>query len=207
VSFIVGGKIMDQNFTKFAFTESVKQVQAKYGSRKSYARLEGSGDRYVLTDREIPFIESRDSFFMATVGENGWPYVQFKGGPKGVLKIIDNRTLAIADFRGNRQYISVGNFNFSNKTCLFLIDYPLQQRLKIWAEADILEASEHPALLAQLSSPGYKAVNERIIIFNIQAYDWNCPQHIMPRFTAEEIRQGLISLDPELVRACRPDDE
>jgi len=100
---------MSQNFTKYAFTDSVKEAQEKYGSRTTYARMEQSGDRYVLSDREAGFIESRDSFYMATVGENGWPYVQFRGGPIGFLKVVDETTLGMVDFRGNRQYISVGN--------------------------------------------------------------------------------------------------
>lgn len=198
---------MNQNFTKFAFTKSVKKAQVQYGSRESYARMEESGDRYVLTESEIPFIESRDSFYMATVGENGWPYVQFRGGPKGFLKIIDNMTLGIADFRGNRQYISVGNINYSKKASLFLIDYPSQRRLKIWAESEVLEANEYPELLEILSLPDYKAVIERLIIFKVQAFDWNCPQHITPRFTAEEIKQGIITLDPEMIKSCCPDEK
>ena len=144
---------------------------------------------------------------MATVGENGWPYVQFRGGPKGFLRIIDNMTLGIADFRGNRQYISVGNINSSKKASLFLIDYPSQRRLKIWAESEVLEASKYPELLVKLSLPDYKAVIERLIIFKVQAYDWNCPQHITPRFTAEEINQGIITLDQEMIKSCCPDEK
>lgn len=179
---------MNQNFTKIAFTKSVKVAQAQYGSRKAYARMEESGDRYVLTEKEFSFIESRDSFYMATVGENGWPYVQFRGGPKGFLKILDNTTLGVADFRGNRQYISVGNINSSKKASLFLIDYPSKQRLKIWAEAEVLETNEYPELLVKLSVPDYKDVAERLIVFKVQAYDWNCQQYITPRYTEEEIK-------------------
>ena len=183
---------MNQNFTRFAFTKSVKEAQERYGSRKSYARMEESGDKYVLTEREIPFIESRDSFYMATVGENGWPYMQFRGGPKGFLKVIDNTTLGMADFRGNLQYISVGNLKSTKKASLFLIDYPSQRRLKIWAESEVLDADQNQELLEKVRAPDYKAVIERIILFKIQAYDWNCPQHITPRYTAEEIEQGMI---------------
>ena len=109
---------MNQNFTKLAFTNSVKKLQKQHGSRKSYARMESSGDQYVLTDREIPFIKSRDSFYMATVGENGWPYVQYRGGAIGFLKVINNSTLGFADFRGNMQYISAGNINSNSKVSL-----------------------------------------------------------------------------------------
>ena len=183
---------MNQNFTRFAFTKSVKETQQRYGSRKSYARMEESGDKYILTDREIPFIETRDSFYMATVGENGWPYMQFRGGPKGFLKVIDNTTLGMADFRGNLQYISVGNLKSSKKASLFLIDYPSQRRLKIWAESEVLDADQNQDLLEKVRDPDYKAVIERVILFKIQAYDWNCPQHITPRYTSEEIKQGMV---------------
>ena len=182
---------VNKNFTKLAFTESVKEVQERQGSRKSYARMEESGDSYILTEREGQFIESRDSFFMGTIGENGWPYVQFRGGPKGFLKIIDNTTLGMADFRGNRQYISVGNINSTQKVSLFLIDYPSQQRLKVWAKSEIIDVNQNQELLDKLRIPDYKAIIERLIIFKIEAFDWNCPQHITPRFTTEEIMQGM----------------
>jgi hypothetical protein len=192
---------MNQNFTKFAFTKSVKEAQEQYGSRKSYARMEESGDRYILTEQEISFIAARDSFYMATVGENGWPYVQFRGGPKGFLKILDDTTLGIADFRGNRQYISVGNINSSRKASLFLIDYPSKRRLKIWAEAEVLETNEYPELLVKLSLPDYEEVIERLIVFKVQAYDWNCPQYITPRFTEEEIKQWIDTQDPKMTKS------
>ncbi len=198
---------MNQNFTKFAFTESVKKAQELYGSRKAYARMGESGDSYVLTEREISFIESRDSFYMATVGENGWPYVQFRGGPRGFLKIIDNTTLGIADFRGNRQYISVGNINATNKASLFLIDYPSQTRLKIWAISEIFDAYQNQELLEKVKMPDYNALIERIIIFKIQAYDWNCPQHITPRYTTEEIQREITKLNPDLIKSCTPYEE
>lgn len=197
---------MNQNFTRFAFTESVKQAQDKYGSRKSYERMEESGDRYVLTDRETPFIESRDSFFLSTVGENGWPYMQFRGGPRGFLKVIDETTLGMADFRGNRQYISVGNINATHKACLFLIDYSARERLKIWAEAAVIDADREPELAAKLTVSGYKAVVERLILFKVMAYDWNCPQHITPRFTLEEVEAGVKGLDPAFLKSCCPDE-
>jgi len=197
---------MNKNFTKFAFTESVKKVQEKYGTRKSYARMEESGDQYVLTNREILFIQSRDSFYMATVGENGWPYVQFRGGPKGFLKVIDNTTIGYADFRGNRQYISVGNINSSRKSALILMDYPSQQRLKIWAESEVIYAEDNSELLRDLEISEYNAHVERLIIFKIQAFDWNCPQHITPRYTSEEISKEIANLNPDILKSCCPDD-
>jgi len=181
--------IMNKNFTQFAFTDSVKNVQERYGSRNAYARMETSGDQYQLTEREAEFIQSRDSFYMATVGENGWPYVQFRGGPTGFLKIIDDTTLGYADFRGNRQYISTGNLEVQNRAALILMDYANQRRLKIWTEVTITEASDDPQLLELLEMPDYKARIERAVLLKVQAFDWNCPQHITPRYTAGEIEQ------------------
>ncbi len=197
---------MNKNFTKLAFTESVKKFQEQYGSRKSYARMESSGDQYVLTDREIPFIKSRDSFYMATVGENGWPYVQYRGGAIGFLKVINNTTLGYADFRGNMQYISTGNINSNSRASLFLIDYPSRQRLKIWAESKVVEADDDQELLKKLIVPGYEAKIERMIIFNIMAYDWNCSQHITPRYTTEEIAGEIERSNPDILKSCCPDD-
>ena len=178
---------MNQNFATFAFTDSVKAVQAEHGSRKSYSQMEQSGDRFELTQNEIEFIQSRDSFYISTVGENGWPYVQHRGGPKGFLKVIDDTTLAMADFRGNMQYISTGNIDAGHKAALILMDYPTRQRLKIWATSEILEIEEHPELFNQTMNVDYRASAERLMTFKVQAYDWNCQQHITPRFTKEEI--------------------
>jgi hypothetical protein len=197
---------MNQNFTKLAFTDSVKKLQEQHGSRKSYARMEISGDKYVLTDREIAFIKSRDSFYMATVGENGWPYVQYRGGAIGFLKVIDNTTLGFADFRGNMQYISAGNIKSNQKTALFLIDYPSKQRLKIWAQSEIIDPNDNSELLQKLNDSSYKAVIERLIIFKIQAYDWNCPQHIHQRYTTEEIAGEIERSNPDILKSCCPDD-
>ncbi len=182
---------MSQNFSKFAFTESVKSAQEHYGTRRSYAGMETAGDRYRLTERETDFIQSRDSFYMATVGENGWPYVQFRGGPRGFLKLLDDTTLGYADFRGNGQYISTGNIEAAKKASLILMDYPNRQRLKLWAEATIIGAEQDAELSKRLEMPDYEARIERLVILTIQAYDWNCPQHITPRYTEEEF-QALL---------------
>jgi len=143
---------------------------------------------------------------MATVGENGWPYVQFRGGPKGFLKVIDNTTIGYADFRGNRQYISVGNINSSRKSALILMDYPSQQRLKIWAGSEVTYAEDNSELLRDLEISEYNAHVERLIIFKIQAFDWNCPQHITPRYTSEEISKEIANLNPDILKSCCPDD-
>ena len=187
---------MNQNFTKFAFTPSVKKAQEQYGSRKNYERMESDPDRFLLTDKERAYIPTLDFFFMATTGENGWPYVQYRGGPQGFLKILDDQTLAFADFRGNRQFISVGNINSGGKVALILLDFTQRVRLKIWATARVVDAKEDPQLAAQLSHPEYKAKVERLITLTIEAYDWNCPQHIVPRYTEEEILADISRFTP-----------
>jgi len=189
---------MTDNFTELAFTESVKALQEKYGTRTAYSRMERGGKfRNQLTWQEKKHIADRDGFYLASVGKNGWPYMQFRGGPKGFLKAIDDHRLAFADFRGNGQYISTGNFIDNNKTMLFLMDYPNKRRLKIWAEAEVLEAADHPELAQQLIMPAYEAIVERIIVFKVHAFDWNCPQHIIPRYSEEEIQNGMVKLDHE----------
>jgi len=142
-------------------------------------------DRF--TDDERAFIAARDSFYLSTVAANGWPYIQHRGGPPGFLKVLDDTTLGFADYRGNRQYISVGNLASNDRASLFLVDYPHRARLKILAHARI---TEDPAVLQQVATPGGKAVVERAVIFELVAFDWNCPQHITPRWTAEEIRHA-----------------
>ncbi len=189
---------MTDNFTELAFTDSVKALQEKYGSRTAYSRMERGGKfRNQITWQEQKHIEDRDGFYLSSVGENGWPYMQFRGGPKGFLKVIDDNILAFADFRGNGQYISTGNFIDNNKTMLFLMDYPNKRRLKIWAEAEVLEAAEHPELVNKVVMPDYDATVERVIVFKVHAFDWNCPQHIIPRYTQEEIQNGMVKLDHE----------
>lgn len=197
---------MRQNFTKYAFTDSVKEAQEKYGSRKIYKKMDQLGpDQYQLSQREIPFIKDRDSFYMATVGENGWPYVQFRGGAKGFLRVIDQETLGYADFRGNMQYISTGNINATKKAALILLDYPARKRLKIWAETEILDPLQHPELLEKLTMANYDADIERLVMFHVKAYDWNCPQHITPKYTTDEIKEDLLPQHPEIIEDCCPE--
>ena len=178
---------MTKHFMELAFNDSVRAVQEQYGTREPYERMEAKEEfRNKLTWQEKGYIESRDSFYMSTVGENGWPYLQYRGGPKGFLKTVDDSTLAFADFRGNGQYISAGNLNATKKAVLFLMDYTQKQRLKIWAEAVVLHAADHPDLMKQVALPDYTAEVERIFVFKVHAFDWNCPQHITPRYTEEE---------------------
>ena len=160
-----------------AFTPAVKAAQSRLGSRRSYARMEASGGwETELTSALAEFIGEQDSFFLATAGADGQPYIQHRGGPKGFLRVLDARTLAFADFAGNRQYISVGNLSENPKVHLFLIDYEHQQRIKIWGEARVVE--DDPALLAKLMPAGYAARPERALVIRVAAWDANCPQHI-----------------------------
>ena len=178
---------MSRRYTQLAFTESVKRAQEQYGTRAQGARLESSDAvDTTLSDRESGFIEERDGFYVASVGDQGWPYVQFRGGPRGFLRVLDERTLGYADFRGNLQYITTGNITQDDRVALFLMDYANQRRLKIMARARIHPAAERPDLIAKLEDPDYRARIERAVIFEIEAFDWNCPQHITPRLTEAE---------------------
>ena len=163
--------------TDVAFTPAVKAAQERLGSRHAYARLEARGG---WPDEIVPelarFIAARDSFYLATASADGQPYIQHRGGPPGFLRVLDGRTLAFADFRGTRQYISIGNLAENDRVMLFLMDYAKQERVKIWGRARIVE--NDPALLASLATPGYDARAERAIVIKVQAWDSNCPQHI-----------------------------
>lgn len=178
---------MKKNFGTVAFTASVKREQEKWGSRGAYERVTEEGPD---TDRfgpfEASFIGARDGFYLASVGQEGWPYVQYRGGKKGFLRVLDERTLAYADFRGNRQYISVGNVRQNERVCLFLMNYADQMRLKIYGRVEVVEGPEGKLLMAELQMPGEKALVERAMLIHLEAFDWNCPQHITPRYTVEE---------------------
>ncbi len=195
---------MEKNFAQITFTDSVKQAQERFGSREIYERVEGNlPDQSKLFQGEIAHIQRMDGFYMATVGENGWPYVQFRGGQKGFLKVLDQETLGYADFKGNMQYISTGNINATGKVALILLHYPTKTRLKIWAETEILDPQEHPELREKLVDEDYGATVERLVILKLVAYDWNCPQHIPQRFTLEEF-YDLSLTNPEMVEEICP---
>jgi predicted pyridoxine 5'-phosphate oxidase superfamily flavin-nucleotide-binding protein len=187
---------MAHNFTNIAFTPSVKAAQARYGSRAAYSRVEqgASASPDVLGEREKAFVDARDGFFQATVSETGWPYVQFRGGPPGFLKVLDDRTIGYADFRGNVQYLSVGNIAANDRVALILMDHANRMRLKIWARARLVHADEDPDLVRRLEVPTYRARVERAVILTVEAFDWNCPQHITPRYTAEEVEARIRPL-------------
>ncbi len=190
---------MSHKFFDLTFTESVKAAQEKYGSRKNYARMEGGKpDFYGLTDAEQDFIEQSDGFYLATVNHEGQPYIQYRGGAKGFLKVMDDKTLGYADFRGNLQYISVGNLAENNKVALFLMDYANQTRLKILATAEVADARNKPEIVEKLIVPDYKAKIERAVILHVEAFDWNCPQHITQRFTMEQIKQMVAPMNEHI---------
>jgi predicted pyridoxine 5'-phosphate oxidase superfamily flavin-nucleotide-binding protein len=182
-------------FQEKMFTESVKAAQEHYGSRKNYARMENKVEEFEgLGDFEKDFIESRDGFYMATVNEEGQPYIQYRGGPVGFLKVLDDKTLGYADFRGNLQYISVGNLSNNDRASLFLMDYVNQRRLKILARIEVKDEGDGPELIEKLRMPDYKAKIERAMTMHVEAFDWNCPQHITQRFTMDEIKVMIAPL-------------
>lgn len=182
---------MAKNFAEIAFSDAVKELQEQHGSRKGYERMEKFNVVDGLSQNEKGFIEDRDSFYLASIGEKNFPYIQHRGGPKGFVKVIDKDTIGFIDFSGNKQYISVGNFATNNKVALIMMDYPARSRLKIFAKAEIIELQDNPELLSRLDLGDYQYRPERMMIFHIEAYDWNCPQHIVPRFTIDEIQKAL----------------
>lgn len=188
------------NYAEIAFTGGVKKEQEKYSSRQQYERMEKLSRGTEFSFSEADFIETRDSFYMATVGENGYPYVQFRGGPTGFLRVLDPKTLGYADFRGNRQYISVGNLRENKKAALILMDYPNRRRLKIYATIDVLDEKDAPELIERLAITGYTAKVERALVLHLEAFDWNCPQHIAPRYTMDELEPMLTPFRQQIAR-------
>lgn len=180
---------MGHRFAELAFTPAVRALQERDGSRRSYARMEaGADNHHLLGERETAFIAARDSFYMATVGETGWPYVQHRGGPAGFVRAIDAHTLGFADFRGNRQFVSVGNLSVDDRVSLLFMDYPNRARLKLLGHVRI---SEDPEVCAALTMPGHDATVERAFLVDVAAFDWNCPQHITQRFTADDVATAV----------------
>ena len=190
---------MPYHFLEVAVTPSVRAAQAAMGVDQIWLGAE-SRPSEAFTEQEIAFIASRDSFYMASVSETGWPYVQHRGGKAGFLKVVDQQTLAFADYRGNRQYISAGNFAANDRACLFLMDYVRRARLKIYAYVERLALQDAPELTDLVSDPTYKGRAERIFRLRLEAYDWNCPQHITPRYTEQEVEQAVAPLRERLQR-------
>jgi hypothetical protein len=183
-----------KGFSEIAFTPRVQALQTRYGSRKAYDQRSAAAPLETLGPDERAFVESRDSFYIATAGETGWPYIQHRGGPKGFLRVLDERTLAFADFRGNKQYISAGNLAGDERAALFLMDYPSRTRLKFFVRVRIVDAGENPELMERLVVPGYPAKVERAFVLAVAGFDWNCPQHITPRYTADELEESVAAL-------------
>ena len=172
---------MPYGFLDVAVTPSVRAAQAAMGADRVWQDFKGHREFDAFTANEIAFIAERDSFYMATVSETGWPYVQHRGGPAGFLKVVDQKTLAFADYRGNRQYISVGNLAANDRAALILMDYAGRARLKIYAHVEAMPLDADRALAEFVAEPGYKARPERILLLRLVAFDWNCPQHITPQ--------------------------
>ena len=193
---------MSRAFADIAFTPSVRAVQEQQGSAAGYAKfLEPEaerGDR--IGPAEAAFISQRDGIYQATVSNTGWPYVQFRGGPRGFLKVLDDKTIAYADFRGNRQYLSAGNLADNDRISLILMDYPNRRRLKVWGRTKLVDAKTDPSLIASLKHPTYRGLPERAAVISIAALDWNCPQHIPQRLTLEELEPQLKPVRDEIAR-------
>lgn len=191
---------MPYDYLDIAITPSVRAAQAKMGADGIWRGFEGDRTSDRFTDSEAAFIAARDSFYIATVSETGWPYVQHRGGPPGFLKLIDERTLAFADYRGNRQYISTGNVGANGRASLFLMDYPNRARLKVYVNAEVVEVDAEPDLATAVATPGYRAKVERLYRLRLVAFDWNCPQHITPRFTEREVAEAVQPLRDRLAQ-------
>jgi hypothetical protein len=192
---------MSRHYDDIAFTEAVSHVQERYGSRSFYdrrnaRRRRGDGRERgdALSQDEREYLGERDSFYLATVSATGWPYVQFRGGPPGFLRVVDDHTLGWADFRGNLQYISTGNLADNDRVALIVMDYPNRQRLKIYGHARVASVEEEPGLVAKLTLPDYDAVVQRAVVVSVAAFDWNCQQHITPRYTVAELGAPLAAM-------------
>ena len=191
---------MPHPFLDIAVTPSVRAVQAAMHTDHIWDDFHSQRPFDRFADTEAAFIADRDSFYVATVSETGWPYVQHRGGPRGFLKLVDDRTLVFGDFRGNLQYISTGNVAANDKACLFLMDYPRRARLKIYAHVEILRPDSDPELTELVTGKHYKARIERIFRLHLQAFDWNCAQHITPRFTEAEIAKAVRPLQQRVAQ-------
>lgn len=183
---------MSANFERISRTNSVHEAQRHYYGA-SEPKTDPATPSDALTPEEIEFIKARDSFYIATISENGWPYIQHRGGPPGFLHVLNSRTLAFADYRGNRQMLSTGNLAANDRVALFLMDYPQRTRLKILGQATVKDARDHPELLPQLADVNDRLV-ERIFIINVVGFDWNCPAHITPRYTSAEVEHAVAPL-------------
>ncbi|WP_215779911.1 pyridoxamine 5'-phosphate oxidase family protein [Paludibacterium sp. B53371] len=191
---------MSYGFLDIAITPGVRAVQAQMGADQLWQDFKGQRDFDRFGAQEAAFIAERDSFYLATVSETGWPYVQHRGGPRGFLTLLDERTLAFADYRGNRQYLTLGNLAANDRTCLFLMDYPRRTRMKLYMRAEAVALDADPALTERVCAAGGRGRPERMIRLHLQSFDWNCPQHITPRFSEPEISEAIRPLHEQLAR-------
>jgi uncharacterized protein len=189
---------MAYGFLDIASTPGVRAAQEANGSGEYWGNFHDDRAFDRFTAAEAAFIAERDSLYMATVSESGWPYVQHRGGPPGFIHVLDEKTLAIPDFRGNRQYISTGNLATNDRVALILMDYPNRRRLKLYAHMEARDLSADPKLAAELALPSYRAKVERGLVIHLEAFDWNCPQHIIPRFSEAELEPALAPLRARL---------
>jgi predicted pyridoxine 5'-phosphate oxidase superfamily flavin-nucleotide-binding protein len=183
---------MAEKFLEIAFTDSVRKAQEQYFGRSQLVHRVAENDS--LTEDEIDFIHSRDSFYMATVSESGWPYLQHRGGPVGFLHATSPTSLAFADYRGNRQMLSTGNLAVNDRVCLFLMDYPQRARLKILGHARVEDARKHSELVRQFATPDIRGFVERVVLVEVVSFDWNCPKYITPRYTAADLEAAVLPL-------------
>ncbi len=193
---------MAQNYRHTLFSEPVKALQERHGSRAAYLKLDAGADGTpdALTAKELDYIALRDSFYMASVTADGWPYMQHRGGPAGFLRPIAGNRIGFADYRGNRQYISTANLAGNDRVSLFLMDYPNKDRLKLVGHAHSIELADDPALVTSLMPAGYRAVPERAFLIDVIGWEWNCSQHITPRFTEAEIAAAIKPMAAELTQ-------
>jgi predicted pyridoxine 5'-phosphate oxidase superfamily flavin-nucleotide-binding protein len=183
---------MAERFMQTVLTPSVLAAQEHYYGNS--ASIGSAPDRDPLTDEERTFIEARDSFYMATITESGWPYIQHRGGARGFLRVVSPTQLAFADYKGNRQMLSTGNLAANDRVALFLMDYPRRERLKILGHARVEDARQHPELVAQLAEPEAHRIVERLFFIDVVSFDWNCPKYITPRYTAAEVEAAITPL-------------
>lgn len=194
---------MSYDFMDIARTPSVRAAQAAMGADHLWEGFRGHRASSRFGPQEQAFIAECNSFYLATVSETGWPYVQHRGGPRGFLHAVDDATLAFLDYRGNRQYISTGNLLANNRACVIIVDYRRRARLKIYGHVDTVALAADPALAERLADPAYRAVPERILRLRLDAFDWNCPQHITPRFTEPEIAEAVRPLHERIAELER----
>ncbi len=199
---------MSASYGRLAFTDPVQQEQRRRSSRRFYARHQERAEAGATTHERDPiipdvrdYLAGRDSFYLATVGATGWPYVQYRGGPPGFLRVLDDHTLGWADYRGNFQYVSTGNLDEDGRVALIVMDYPHRQRLKVFGRARHQDVRAVPELAARLVDAAEDSVVERVVLVDVAAFDWNCQQHITPRYTLDELRPELDPLRHRLEAA------